>query len=294
MNYAPLVVFAYNRADKIQLVLDALNNNKYVEETDLFVFCDASNSKKENDSIKVNEVKSYLEEFKKESKFKHIMIRHALEHQGLAKSVISGVTEVINQYGTVIVTEDDLVAHHNYLEYMNECLNKYKDNQEIWSISGYTYPLKANANTTDVYFTYRGSSWGYATWSDRWNKVDWTMRDYLSLPLHPKRMHNLNLAGRDLWFMLRNQKKGNIDSWAVRWVFEQTRFKKLTVYPAISFLHNIGTDGSGTHGVSSGADRFTNLGDIAYQLTEIRLKKDVLNEFATHYKDPVFGMIQKY
>lgn len=294
MNYAPLVVFAYNRADKIKLVLEALNNNKYVEETDLFVFCDASNPKKENDSIKVNEVKSYLEEFKSKSNFKRIVVNYSIGHKGLAKSVISGVTNLVNQYGTVIVTEDDLVAHHNYLEYMNECLNKYRDNKEIWSISGYTYPLKSNANTADVYFTYRGSSWGYATWSDRWNTVDWTMKDYSTLAFHPKRMHNLNLAGRDLWFMLRNQKKGNIDSWAVRWVFEQTRYKKLTVYPAKSFLHNIGTDGSGTHGVSYGVDKFADLSDIEYKLTEIRLKKDVLNEFAMHYKDPVFGMIQKY
>ena len=294
MKCAPLVVFAYNRKDKIELVLEALNQNKLVEDTDLYVFCDASNPKKENDEKKVKEVHAFLNEFKNKSTFKNTEIMLASTHLGLAKSVISGVTKIVNEYGNVIVTEDDLVAHHNYLEYMNECLNYYKDNEKIWSISGYTYPLKANTDTDDVYFTYRGSSWGYATWSDRWNTVDWKMKDYNTLVIHPRRMHNLNLAGRDLWFMLRNQKKGNIDSWAVRWVFEQTRNQKLTVYPSVSLLHNIGTDGSGTHGVSYGADSVGELNDVKYNLVPATLNKEVLNEFAKYYIDPVFGMIQKY
>lgn len=294
MSYAPLVVFAYNRKDKAEIVLNALNQNDLASETDLYIFSDAYNPKKENDKDKVNSVREYLEEFKTKSVFKKIEIINAVEHQGLATSVINGVTSIINQYEKIIVTEDDLVAHRNYLKYMNEALDYYKDNKRIWSISGYTYALESNKNQSNVYFTYRGSSWGYATWKDRWDTVDWSMKDFNTLPFCPKRMHNLNLAGRDMWFMLRNQKKGVIDSWAVRWVFEQTRNQRLTVYPAQTLLHSIGMDGSGTHHDATGLDKYSSLEDVLYVLRPIDLEKEKLNEFSMHYKDPVFKMVQKY
>ena len=292
--YAPLIVFVYNRKDKAEKVLSALNENHLAPNTDLYVFCDAYNEKKENDELKVKLVREYLYEFQKISKFKSININCAETHQGLAKSVISGITRIINEYGKVIVTEDDLIAHKNYLNYMNDCLNQYENNKQIWSISGYTHPLESIQNRDEVYFTYRGSSWGYATWSDRWNTVDWQMQDFHKLPFKIKRRHNLYLAGRDLWFMLWYQKRGLIDSWAVRWVFEQSRNKALTVYPAKTFLYNIGTDGSGTHNEKCGADIYDSLEDIPYKLTDIKLEKEILNEFAKDYKDPVFHKIQKY
>lgn len=294
MSYAPLIVFTYNRKDKAELVLSALNENHLASKTDLYIFCDAPNLNKENDTEKVNQVINYLKDFKKVSNFKNISVQVAKEHQGLAKSVINAVTDIINRYDKVIVTEDDLVAHKNYLNYMNDSLDYYRDNKQIWSISGYTYSLESNRNTNNVYFTYRGSSWGYATWKDRWNTVDWTMKDFYTLPLRPIRMHDLNLAGRDLWFMLWYQKRRKIDSWAVRWVFEQTRHKQLTVYPAQTLLHSIGMDGSGTHHDASGLDKYTTLEDVSYVLRDICIDKNILNELSRYYKDPVFKIMQKY
>ena len=115
MLYAPLIVFVYNRKDKAEKVLSALNENHLAPNTDLYVFCDAYNEKKENDELKVKLVREYLYEFQKISKFKSTNINCAETHQGLAKSVIGGITKIINEYGKVIVTEDDLIAHKNYL-----------------------------------------------------------------------------------------------------------------------------------------------------------------------------------
>ena len=74
MPYAPLIVFVYNRKDKAEKVLSALNENHLAPDTDLYVFCDAYNEKKENDELKVKLVREYLYEFQKISKFKSINI----------------------------------------------------------------------------------------------------------------------------------------------------------------------------------------------------------------------------
>ena len=204
------------------------------------------------------------------------------------------MTKIINKYGSVIVTEDDLVSHENYLQYMNDCLNYYRDYPDIWSISGYTHPLEPNEGQDHVYFTYRGSSWGWATWKDRWETVDWSMKDFSTLLFNPGRLHNLLLAGRDLPVMLKDQKKGIIDSWAVRWVFEQTRNKKMTVYPAQTFLYNIGLDGIGSHHVQDGNDSFSSLSSVPYTLCDPYYSSELLNAFAEHYEDPYFQTVQRF
>ena len=47
--------------------------------------------------------------------------------------------------------------------------------------------------------------------------------------------------------MLRYQMQGKIDSWAIRWCYNQCKQNKLTIYPTKSLVNNIGTDGRGTH-----------------------------------------------
>ena len=42
----------------------------------------------------------------------------------------------------MIVTEDDAVCSPAYLAFMNEALDYYEDNAHIWSIGGYTVPIK--------------------------------------------------------------------------------------------------------------------------------------------------------
>lgn len=291
---APAIVFTYNRKEQTRKTLEALDANTIAKDTELFIFCDGYRENKPGDKEKVQQVHEYLQEFAENNHFRKVTLNFAPKNNGLARSVIAGVTSVIEQYGTVIVTEDDLVSHKNYLEYMNEGLEYYRNNAKVWSISGYSYPLKSLNDREEVYFTYRGSSWGWATWKDRWDTVDWDVRDYKTLLFNPKRMKNLNDSGRDLFVMLRDQRRGVIDSWAVRWVFEQTRNHLVTVYPPKTFVYNIGFDGSGTHTGDDGNDTYDSLDEIRYRLTIPKYEPEILTEFAQYYEDPYLHIKQKY
>ena len=111
--------------------------------------------------------------------FKKIHIIKAETNKGLARSVISGVTEIIEQYDKVIVVEDDLISAPDFLQYMNNALDFYKEDKSIWSICSYTFKMNIPVHYKhDVYLSYRGGSWGWATWKDGWKKVDWEVDDY--------------------------------------------------------------------------------------------------------------------
>ena len=122
MIYAPIVVFGYNRADMIENLLESLERNKDVQKMDLYIFLDVPDKKIVRDKKWSLQVIEYVNQYKKKSKFKKVIVEVATEHKGLANSIISGVTKVINKYGKVIVLEDDLIVSNDFLDYMQRGL----------------------------------------------------------------------------------------------------------------------------------------------------------------------------
>ena len=211
-------------------------------------FIYADNAKNPNAVEKVNAVRDYIDNFKDNSVFKKVTVIKAEKNKGLANSIISGVTEVINKYGKAIVVEDDLLTGKDFLQYMNGALDFYKDNSKVGSISAYTYDIDSLKNyKKDVYMTYKGECWGWATWKDRWCSVDWSVSNYKDFYRNYKKRKAFDSLELGLTHMLDMQMCGKRDSWAVRWVYHLFENNLMTVYPKVSRVVNIGFDGSGTH-----------------------------------------------
>ena len=273
-EYAPVVVFVYNRADDAKLTLEKLDKNTLAGRSKLFIFSDGA--KNETGQDRVSEVRKYIHEYSKISAFESVDIIEADENKGLANSVIGGVTKIINEFGKVIVVEDDLITSEDFLEYMNGGLDFYMDSPEIWSISGYTHALPSLKDYThDVYLGYRASSWGWATWKDRWEKVDWKVSDYDQFRFSIKKRRQFARGGMDLPSMLKAQMNGKIDSWAVRWCYAQSMLDMYTVFPKVSRVKNIGLDGTGTHGKADDADTY--LSNFSEDASELKFEEAELN-----------------
>lgn len=258
---APIVLFVYKRLSHTRETLEAINRNHLADESELFIFSDAA-STDENQKA-VADVRSYIKDFSQNSNFKQVHIMNAEEHKGLSRSIISGVTQVINRFGKVIVLEDDIVTAHGFLKYMNQALDFYEENEMIWSISGCAFPLKAlDDYSYDVYLNYRTSSWSWASWKNRWDRMDWDVSDFAEFKKDKKRIKEFCKGGEDLFQMLCRQMNGEIDSWAIRWCYQQYKEGMFTIYPRESFIVNIGFDGSGTHGKA------------AYEFASLRIERD--------------------
>jgi hypothetical protein len=214
----------------------------------LFIFADAPNELKSDDKEKCKQVVKVIEDLKLEKYFNKVTVITAEKHKGLANSVIEGVTKVLDEYGKVIVMEDDLVSSPYFLKYMNEALDYYGSDSAIWSVSGWSETIKSTKNYKhDIYPTYRASSWGWGTWKDRWDTINWNISDYKKLLSDKKVKQRFIRGGGDMLGMLKRQLEGKSDSWAVRWVYSQSVQDKVTIYPTNSYMYSIGEDGSGTH-----------------------------------------------
>ena len=280
---APVVIFTYNRPDHTKKTIEALASNDLAKETELFIFSDAA---KDDQSLSdVIATREYIDSIPKEEYFKDVEIIKAIKNKGLANSVIDGVTEIIDKYDSVIVIEDDLVSSKDFLTYMNNALNYYKYYQSIWSISGYNIPINIPSDYKhDVYLSYRGCSWGWATWKDRWNRVDWAVSDYNEFKSNRKARNNFNRGGRDMADMLDLQMEGKIDSWAIRWCYAQYKLNMYTIYPVNSRIKNIGLDGSGTHsGITTRYDVNFKSDNGTCKFEDVKINQYIISNFQNHY-----------
>ena len=238
---APIALFVYNRLWHTKKTVESLSKNSLAQKSDLFIFSDgAKNSLQEEN---VENVREYIKSIKG---FKSVTIIEKDKNYGLADSIIAGVTQVVNEYGKIIVLEDDLVLSDFFLEYMNQALMTYEKSEEVISIHGYCYPVKDNLPET--FFLKGADCWGWATWKRGWALFELDAAKLLQeiKDQNIEKEFDFN-SSIEYVKMLRNQVKGKIDSWAIRWHASAFLLGKLTLYPGVSLVNNIGIDSSGTH-----------------------------------------------
>ena len=238
---APIVLFVYNRPEHTQRTVEALLQNELAAKSELIVFCDGA--KNEQSRKSVNEVKEYVHSIKG---FKNIKIHEQARNLGLANSIIAGVTEVVNNYGTIIVLEDDMVTSPYFLRYMNDALEMYENEDKVISIHGYCYPVEVKLPET--FFLKGADCWGWATWQRGWTLFNPDGAELLNNFKTKEQIMEFNFNNSFPYFkMLRDQVKGKIDSWAIRWYASAFLNDRYTLYPGKSLVENTGFDSFATH-----------------------------------------------
>ena len=239
MNYAPIALFVYNRLWHTRQTLEALKENELANSSDLFIFSDGA---KNSEAIAaVEEVRKYI---KNVGGFKSVSIIERDENYGLADSIIEGVTSLCNEFGRVIVIEDDVVTSPFFLQYMNEALDIYANDPMVASVHGYWYPI--DEDMPETFFLRGASCWGWATWSRGWDIFEADGQKLLDEMKIQKLNHTFDLDGAMAYTqMLKDQINGKNNSWAIRWHAATFLANKFQLSPGTSLVRNIGFDGSG-------------------------------------------------
>lgn len=246
---APVIVFAYNRPSHLRQTLSLLAKNFLAKESAVYVFIDGP---KNEDGFKVQQEVYNVATAFSTGYFKEMHIVNRGVNIGLAPSVISGVDYVIKKYGKVIVLEDDCLSDPRYIQFMNDALEFYKNQNNVWSVGGYTCPIEIPKDyEKDVLLVQRTSSMAWGTWIDRWEQIDWDVKDYKSFKWNFVRRNKFNKWGSDKSSMLDDQMNNRISSWAIRFEYAMFKNKMYNVLPRKSLIKNIGFDGSGTHCIAN-------------------------------------------
>lgn len=240
---APVIVFGFNRPEVFGETIKALKNNSLAANTHLHIFIDGPRNDK--DVPKVAEVVKIANAV---TGFKSVTVNASSANKGLAKSIIYGVTEIIEQYGKVIVVEDDLIVAPSFLTFMNQFLDKYEHDYRIFQISGFGVKIKSPKDYNyDIYMHIRAQSWTWGTWKDRWKTVDWEVSDFIKLSQDKKKQRDFNEGGSDLFGMLKGYMTGINNSWYIRFNYSMFKQQKYAIVPVKSLVLNEGFGAEATH-----------------------------------------------
>ncbi len=158
MTYAPILLFVYNRPEHTHRLITSLLANREAAESPLIIYADQARN--ETDRLHVEEVRTYLRSLKG---FGNITLVERTENWGLARNIIDGVTTQLARYGRVIVLEDDLVVSPYFLQFMNEALETYKDEERVGHIQACDFTQ--DPSLPDTFLIKWTGSWGWATWN---------------------------------------------------------------------------------------------------------------------------------
>jgi hypothetical protein len=291
---APIVVFTYNRLLCTVETIEHLKKNLLAKDSDLFIYSDAPKNIK--DIKKVQEVRDYIHNI---HGFKSVNIILREKNFGLRRSIIDGVTNITNKYGKVIVLEDDLITSPFFLNFINDGLTIYEDDEEVCQVMGYSYTEKymEKYEISDTYFIKNISSLGWGVWARSWKVF---ISDTKSL-LHEIQSQNLSFElnreeSYDYVGLIKNQIEGKVDSWAINWLVSTFLNNMYTLYPSKSFVRHIGISGTGTH-YSRNFKRddplhvaLTNkkIEITRQKVIELEGPRRAYNEFLKSYKMPLF------
>ena len=241
MTLAPILLFVYNRPLHVKRSIESLLANELAKDSELYIFSDAA--KDEMAQANVNEVRQFIHSIKG---FKEIHYVERTENWGLARNIIDGVTTLVNQYGRVIVLEDDLIVAPYFLQFMNDALETYKDEENVCHIQACDFTK--DPILPDTFLIKWTGSWGWATWKRAWKLFNPNGQELLDELIRRKLTYRFDFNGKYGYTrMLRNQIKGKNNSWAIRWNASLFLADKLSLNVGKSLIQNEGFDGSGTN-----------------------------------------------
>lgn len=275
---APICLFVYARESLTRQTVDSLLGNALAAASELHVFCDGP---RPGDEERVQAVRDYVRSIRG---FHRVVIHERTTNLGLSRSIISGVSEVLQDHERVIVLEDDLRLSSGFLQYMNQSLQTYADAPQVMSVSGYSFPIRYGLDQAhDATFGLRASSWGWGIWRDRWQAIDWQVGGYDQFRRNPVQRWRFNRGGSDLSRMLDRQMNGQIDSWAIRLCFHQFCHGLLDVFPVRSLVENIGFGEGAQHCQDDvrgwTTDLMTDMPQTFRLPAEVKTDPDVLRQF---------------
>ncbi len=163
-----IVVIGYNRPKSIVRVLDSISRANYVFKDITLCICIDFEESSENRQV-LEIANSFC------WKYGHKRVIHQAINLGL-KAHILKCGDLVNEYGSIIMLEDDLTVSHNFYTYANNALKFYQLDNQIAGVSLYNHKLNFNnllpfepiVDDSDVYFIKVASSWGQA-----WTKEQW-------------------------------------------------------------------------------------------------------------------------
>lgn len=289
---APIVIPTLNRYEHLKECLESLKRNNQACETEVYISVDYPCAEKYIEGY--NKIKEYLDAGI--DGFKDVKVFYQQENLGPLANSAFLKKEAYKSHEAFIYTEDDNVFSKDFLEYMNTCLEKYKNDDSVFSINGYAMPIKWQHKEGMIKHNLNFSAWGYACWNKKYDeRLTFDGQEiirYLKKFSNAKKFCKVNgnffanaiEIARGTHYLAYDKEKKLLYIDTVICILMHIR-NQYVVAPLISKVRNNGHDGSGQNCVSADTSKNNNpdTNTYDYEKQELSTKDSFVYENETVY-----------
>ena len=245
MSSTPILLLAYNRADKFERLLASLRD---VRAENLIVCVDGPKAHVPGDAERVAAVRALAESI---DWTKKVELVFRPENLGLRANVVASVTQATDAHGRVIVIEDDTVPGRDMIPFLEAMLDRFVDDTHIEHVSGYHLVPPAHSGVAGMgpRLSRYPESYAWATWQRAWLGYDddltWAMNATVS---DLQRIVGSRVGALRWKQNFADAHAGRISTWAYRWLASMWSRDAWVLSPGVNLAHYAGHD-DGTHTV---------------------------------------------
>lgn len=252
--FTPVLLLVFNRPEKTRFVFNVIRN---VRPQKLYVAIDAPRENRADDIENCNQVKSIVENVDWQCETHYL---YQEKNLGCSKSGVTAWDWVFKTEDRVIFVEDDGLATPDAFFFIQEMLEKYRDDKRIAYVGSVNYGLSYGANS---YFFSRcpAATYFMGTWKRVFDLYEYNLESYEETKKDKLfRKHFLT----NIEYIVRNQiyksyvhsvkvgKRQN--TYDVQMSYLSYKYDMYSIHPNVNLVSNIGLDGGANNSVDTNSD----------------------------------------
>lgn len=272
----PILLLIFNRPDETSVVFEKIRK---IQPTKLFISGDGPRLGNSNDEAKIVETRNLV--LNNIDWDCECLTNFSEQNLGCGRSVSNGISWFFENVPFGIILEDDCSPQIDFFNYAKELLIKYKNDLNIWHISGNSIVNQnvfKRRDTSSYYYSNFNHVWGWATWANRWNYYDFKLSNITETNFIKERFSLVKDIEfwENLFFKMKNSE---IDTWDYQWTFAMWYNNGISIVPKINLIENIGFGENATHTLLA-----PNFSTTSFSLSEIVHPSEIIiNTKADNY-----------
>jgi len=212
----------------------------------LYVAADGPRPDRKDDIVNCNRTRQVIDQIDWPCEVKKLF---RSENLGCGFAVCSAINWFFEHVESGIILEDDCMPDVSFFEYSSELLEKFKEDEDIYVISGTNMQKGIKRGEGSYYFSNYPVTWGWASWRRAWNHFNYDITNF-----------NNSFDSGDLDHVFQNQheksywkkkiKKGDLEKkniWDYQWYFAIWKNKGIGITPNFNLITNIGFRNNASH-----------------------------------------------
>lgn len=254
MFTTPILLLIFNRPNLTEQVFSVIRQVKPIQ---LFIAADGPRGDFDADIENCEKARIITEQIDWECKVNRLYHDYNL---GCSLAPLTAYSWFFSKVQEGVILEDDCVPHLDFFNFTSLMLERYRNEKKIFSINGSNLGYKLETGYSYTFTRYM-NMWGWATWSDRVNKIDfslsqWKKIRYPMLYLYQKLRNNIFDLDLTWYLYWKDKFDASLDYNRVTWwdwqcVFHQLSSNQYSIVPSVNLISNIGFGALATHTLES-------------------------------------------